>query len=74
MGATHRQESDVLERGSIYFLYRPKVENPDEDRPVKSLDDVERTYIVLSPDGKRLYRRIVSGRKELPETAARSRY
>lgn len=74
MADKQRQESDVLERGSIYFLYRPKVESPEEERPVESLEDVERTYVVLSPDGKSKYRRLVIGRKKLPQIEDRERY
>lgn len=39
--------SPVLERGTVYFFYRPKVgvEHP------KSADDVQRFYMLLSPEG-----------------------
>lgn len=66
--------SEVLERGSIYFLYRPKVRSPGENRPVESLDDVERTWIILSPANSRRYRRLAIGRKKLPDIHERNRY
>ncbi|KAI7990600.1 hypothetical protein LOK49_LG12G01299 [Camellia lanceoleosa] len=36
---------EILERGEIYFFYRPKV-----DKEARSPDDVQRFYIVLRPD------------------------
>ena len=61
--ARRTAESDVLERGNIYFLYRPKVQQ--ENARTKS--DVERFYMVLSPEGKKIYREIIIGQKELPK-------
>jgi hypothetical protein len=55
--------TQVLERGNIYFVYRPKVQ---EEMP-EGLEDVQRTYVVLSPYGKRRHRLIVLGQKHLPE-------
>lgn len=55
-------ENGVVERGDIYFFYRPKVER---EHP-RSAKDVERLYLVLSPEGKKLYREIIIGRKALP--------
>jgi hypothetical protein len=72
--AAEQQQSEILERGSIYFLYRPKVEGAEEEQPVESLEDVERTYLILSPDKKKHYRRLVIGRKKLPEVEDRDRY
>ncbi len=56
-------KSEVLERGNIYFIYRPKV----EEEEVKGLDEVQRFYMVLSPEGKKVYRLIVVGRQVLPD-------
>lgn len=61
---THNQkETDILERGNIYFLYRPKVEREE----VNNLDDVQGFYMVLEPHGKQSYRLIVIGQKQLPD-------
>jgi hypothetical protein len=57
-----QSRTETLERGNIYFLFRPKI---GEDRP-ESLDDVQRMFIVLSPDGNEYYRLLVIGRKQLP--------
>ena len=54
--------ADVLERGTASFLYRPKVETED----VRSLEDVQRLYVVLAPEGSGPLRRVELGRKALP--------
>jgi hypothetical protein len=53
---------EELERGRVYFLYRPKV---NLDR-VGSLDDVDRVYLVLHPDDRSIYRLIALSGKTLP--------
>jgi hypothetical protein len=55
--------AEVLERGNIYFFYRPAVgaESPG------GLVDVQRFHFVLSPEGKDLFRVITVGKKRLPE-------
>lgn len=59
-----KQDTQILERGSIYFAYRPK---PDKDE-VHGLKDVYQTFMILEPQqGRRRYRLIVMGHKELPE-------
>lgn len=61
--AANEQELSTIERGNIYFIYQPKVEQEE----AKGLGDLQRFYIVLSPHGKKLYRRLVVGEKRLPE-------
>jgi len=58
--------TDVLERGNIYFVYRPKVEHTT----VAGLEDVQRFFVILSPFGKACYRLLVIGRKRLPAISA----
>jgi hypothetical protein len=55
--------ADVLERGNIYFVYRPRVEHAI----AAGIEDVQRFFIVLSPHGRPRYRLLVIGRKKLPE-------
>ena len=55
--------ADILERGNIYFVYRPRV----EQSRAEGLEDVQRFFMILSPHGKERYRLIVIGRKKLPE-------
>ena len=54
---------EVLERGNIYFFYRPAV---GTDSP-GGLVDVQRFHIVLSPEGKDVIRLLTIGKKRLPE-------
>src|SRR5436190_23081860 len=60
-------ETTTLEDGNIYFFYTPRVHSPGEEAIVRSAKDIERTYIILSVQGHRRYRRIVVGRKKLPD-------
>ena len=39
------KRSDVLERGNIYFVYRPKVEHAS----AAGLEDIQRFFVILSP-------------------------
>jgi hypothetical protein len=52
--------ANVLERGNIYFAYRPRVE---EDA---ALEDIQRFFMILSPYDSQQYRLLVVGRKRLP--------
>ncbi len=52
-----------LEEGNIYFFYRPRVEKDDPE----GIEDIQRLFVVLSPDEKDLFRLIVVGRKKLPD-------
>lgn len=54
---------DVLEEGTIYFTFRPKVETHDPE----GMDDVERFHMILAPTGKKMFRMTVIGRKRLPD-------
>jgi hypothetical protein len=73
-GNRHRRPASpqtvkVLERGHIYFLYRPKI----EEGSAASLADVQRLYMILGPHGKERYRLLVVGQKRLPEIDGRGR-
>jgi hypothetical protein len=61
--------SRILERGDAFCFYRPRVETEE----VHTLDDVQRFFFVMRPDGKRIFRRVVIGRKRFPEVASRER-
>ena len=58
-----QKNTEVLERGNIYFVYTPKVERQD----VAGLDDVQQFHFVLAPHGKSSYRLIAIGKKRFPE-------
>lgn len=53
----------TLEKGNIYFLYRPRVQEESPD----GIEDVERFYVVLSPDDRKVLRLLVLGRKKAPD-------
>lgn len=62
-------EAEVLERGDIFFLYRPKLDVADP----AGLDDVQRFHVVLRKQGGHLFRLLTIGRKRLPAAAAHER-
>lgn len=68
MAKNDDRQTEVLEEGDIFFLYRPEVE---EEEP-SDLGDVQRFYIVLRPQGGKL-RLLVMGRKRLPDVEQHER-
>lgn len=66
-GKREQERAEILEQGNIYFVYRPKVQGADEVHAVDSFADVQGTYIVLSPHGKKRFRLIAIGQKQLPD-------
>ncbi len=55
--------SRVLERGDIYFFYRPR----KEERHPAGWEELQRAYLILSPDTGEKHRLIIIGHKKLPE-------
>lgn len=62
-------DETVVERGDIFFAYRPRV---NEDK-AEGLADVQRFFMVLKPDGEKLIRLAVIGRKRLPQAKEHER-
>ena len=63
-----RQRTEVVERGNIWFIYRPKVRAEDEpEQDVGGIGDVERFHVVLRPDGAARFRLMTIGAKRLPD-------
>jgi hypothetical protein len=62
--------ASVLERGEIFFFYRPRVNRES----VEGSQDVQRLSIVLVPRGRRVARRLILGRKRLPDPEAHERF
>lgn len=58
-----------LERGDIYFLYRPRVE---EESP-QSREDIQNLYMILSPHEEKTYRMAIIGRERMPQPERRGR-
>lgn len=69
MARSDDRNTEVLEEGDIFFLYRPTV---DEDDP-HGLGDVQRFHIVLRPHGGGKTRLLTVGRKRLPEVDSHER-
>jgi hypothetical protein len=61
--------SRVLEQGDVFFFYRPRVGVEE----VRRLDDVQRFFLVLQPERRALFRRLIVGRKRLPDVLAHER-
>lgn len=59
----NQNDVEILERGNIYFFYRPAA---GEEAP-RGLVDVQRFHFVLSPERRPLFRMITVGKKRLPE-------
>ena len=71
--------AELLERGELYFLYMPRV-RPGDALPL-ALDDglirlrnVQRLYVVLRPERRVAYRRLLVGRKRMPDPQRRQRF
>src|SRR4051794_39240908 len=60
---------DILERGELLFFYRPRV---SVQRP-RALEDVQRFFPVLAPGCGQHFRRLIVGRKRLPDPDAHER-
>jgi hypothetical protein len=69
----HEVDAAALERGHIFFFYRPRVAPLDDTPQVLGLDDIARIHIVMHPRGKHLYRVIVLPRKRLPDVKRHDR-
>jgi hypothetical protein len=61
--------SEIIEQGDIFFFYRPRVGIDQVD----DLSDVRNFFMILTPDGGRKNRRIIVGRKRLPDTREHER-
>ena len=54
---------EVVEKGDIYFFYRTKVNK----KKATSKKDIQRLYMILTPDGESKSRLFLVGKKRLPE-------
>jgi hypothetical protein len=64
-----RLDEAIVEKGDIFFAYRPRT---GEDK-AKGLEDVQRFFMVLKPEGQNLVRLAVLGRKRLPQAKEHER-
>lgn len=58
-------QGQKFERGELYFLYRPRVETPGAEEPVRGLGMVQRFHLVRHPQPGRTFRELSNGQKEL---------
>jgi hypothetical protein len=61
--------SKIIERGNVYFLYRPKIGKFAPEGP----EDIQRFYMVLKPNRKKIFRLMVVAQKKLPSSESDSR-
>jgi hypothetical protein len=61
--------TEVLERGDVFWFYRPRVGVEE----VRDLDGVQRFFVVLGPDGTGRFRRLIVGRKRMPDPESHER-
>lgn len=59
----------LLEHGDARFFVRPRVMLAR----ASAFRDVQRLFVVLEPEGRRTFRRVVIGRKRMPDPARRDR-
>lgn len=69
MAKQEKPTAEILERGDIFFLYRPRVDQEDPS----SLADVQRFFVVLRPEERKKVRLMVIGRKRLPDARRHDR-
>lgn len=69
MAKNEQRETEILENGDIFFLYRPRVE---EEEP-SGMGDVQRFHVVLRPAGQKRLRLLTVGRKRLPAVESHER-
>ncbi len=53
----------IVEKGDIYFAYRPRV----EEHEAEGLGDVQNFYMIMKPGGQARFRTAVLGRKRMPK-------
>ena len=61
---------EILEQGSIAFVYRPRVQKV----LARAIEDVQAFYVILVPEGAQVARRLRVGRKRLPDGQRRERF
>jgi hypothetical protein len=70
MGQALERPRQLLESGTISFLYRPRVESQSPHEP----DEMQRLLLVLQPDDSPVHRVIAIGRKRLPRAQRHERF
>jgi hypothetical protein len=68
-GKPSTTDEEIIEKGDIYFAYRPRIGESEAE----GLEDVQRFFMVLKPQGGHPFRLAVLGRKRLPEAERHER-
>src|SRR4051812_33266109 len=68
-----RPQAEILERGEVFFAYRPRVHEAGKPDRVRGPQDIRRFYMILKPDRSRRMRLILIGRKRLPDVERHER-
>lgn len=73
---TEQSDPQVLERGDLYFFYRPRIsaDQSAQDAAPHAVAELQRFYLVLHPEHKARYRLLVVGHKRLPEVEQHEPY
>lgn len=65
MNRKQNQENKIIQKGNVYFFYRPKIGNEEE---------VQRFFFVLKPENQKKYHLLIVGKKHLPESKQHESY
>tara|TARA_R110000850_G_scaffold150497_1_gene273116 strand:+ start:14509 stop:15270 length:762 start_codon:yes stop_codon:yes gene_type:complete len=66
-----KENVEVLEKGHIYFFYRPKIDVKDD---IKNKEDVQNFYCALSPKDDKHSRLLIIGKEALPELSNHEKF
>ncbi|MEX1136591.1 MAG: hypothetical protein WEB89_06795 [Balneolales bacterium] len=58
-----KENVETLEKGNIYFFYRPKI---DVGENISGVDDIQNFYFVLGPKAEKNARLMIIGKESLP--------
>lgn len=67
MNKVTSHKNHIIEKGDIYFFYRPKVKSLEGSQTVNDLSEIQRFYCVLHPEKTDLHRLLLVGKKHMPE-------
>lgn len=65
MNRKQNQENKIIQKGNVYFFYRPKIGNEEE---------VQRFFFILKPENQKKYHLLIVGKKHLPESKQHESY
>lgn len=66
-----KENVELLEKGHIYFFYRPKIDAKDA---IESKEDVQNFYCALSPKDDKYTRLLIIGQEALPDLSNHEKF